>query len=185
MYHDIIIHSFEVFKWCLNEISFREKWNIFSAVYCQSLITVYMKYPEKNFLAVILTEIFTFWVHYPKIKLHRTSHRKCSVKKGVIRNFTKFTGKYLCQRLFFNKIEGLRPATLFKKRLCHRCFPLNIVKFLRTPFCIEHFWWLLLIIVPWLSERKHLRMRILHKNQDRRSKVQNNVNFITFCPPWN
>ena len=123
--------------------------------------------------------------HYPKIKLHRTSHRKCSVKKGVTRNFTKFTGKYLCQRLFFNKIEGLRPATLLKKRLCHRCFPLNIVKFLRTPFCIEHLWWLLLIIVPWLSERKHLRMRILHKNQDRRSKVQNNVNFITFCPPWN
>ena len=31
----------------------------------------------------------------------------------------------------------LRPATLLKKRLCHRCFPLNFVKFLRTPF-IEH-----------------------------------------------
>ena len=29
--------------------------------------------------------------------------------------------------------EGLRPATLFKKRLWHRCFPVNFVKFLRTP----------------------------------------------------
>ena len=28
-------------------------------------------------------------------------HRKCSVKKNVLRNFTKFTGKYLCQSLFF------------------------------------------------------------------------------------
>ena len=27
-----------------------------------------------------------------------------------------------------------RPATLLKKRLWHRCFPLNFVKFLRTPF---------------------------------------------------
>ena len=27
-----------------------------------------------------------------------------------------------------------RPATLLKKRLWHRCFPVNFVKFLRTPF---------------------------------------------------
>ena len=26
------------------------------------------------------------------------------------------------------------PATLLKKRLWHRCFPVNFVKFLRTPF---------------------------------------------------
>ena len=28
----------------------------------------------------------------------------------------------------------LRLATLLKKRLWHRCFPVNFVKFLRTPF---------------------------------------------------
>ena len=38
------------------------------------------------------------------------------------------------ESLFFNKISGLRPATLLKKRLWHRCFPMNFVKFLRTPF---------------------------------------------------
>ena len=27
----------------------------------------------------------------------RSSHRRCSVRKGVLRNFAKFTGKYLCQ----------------------------------------------------------------------------------------
>ena len=27
-------------------------------------------------------------------------------KKGVIRNSTKFTGKHLCQNLFFNKVTG-------------------------------------------------------------------------------
>ena len=32
-------------------------------------------------------------------------------KKGVLKNFTKFTGKHLCQSLFFNKVAGLRPAT--------------------------------------------------------------------------
>ena len=55
-------------------------------------------------------------------------------KKCVLRNFAKFTGKHLCQSLFFNKVAGLRSATLLKKRLWHRCFPVNFAKFLRTPF---------------------------------------------------
>ena len=28
----------------------------------------------------------------------RSSQRRCSVRKGVLRNSAKFTGKYLCQR---------------------------------------------------------------------------------------
>ena len=34
----------------------------------------------------------------------------------------------------FNKVAGLRSATLLKKRLWHRCFPVNFAKFQRTPF---------------------------------------------------
>ena len=68
-------------------------------------------------------------------------------KKGVVRNFAKFTGKHLCQNLFFNKVAGLRAETLFKKRLWHRCFPVNFAKFLWTPFVTEHLWWLLLTTV--------------------------------------
>ena len=37
----------------------------------------------------------------------RSNHQRCSMKKGVLRNFTKFTGKHLCQSLFFNKVAGL------------------------------------------------------------------------------
>ena len=33
----------------------------------------------------------------------RSSHRKCSIRKGVLRNWAKFTGKHLRQGLFFNK----------------------------------------------------------------------------------
>ena len=64
----------------------------------------------------------------------RSSHHKCSMKKGVLRNFTKFTRKHLCQSLFFNKVATLRPTTLLKKGLWHRCFPVNFVKFLKAPF---------------------------------------------------
>ena len=64
----------------------------------------------------------------------RTSHRRCSVRKYVLRNFAKFAGKHLCQSLSLNKVEGLKSGTLSKKRLWHWCFPVNFVKFLRTHF---------------------------------------------------
>ena len=63
-------------------------------------------------------------------------------KKGVLRNFVKFIGKQQCQRPFFNKAAGLRPATLLKRGLWHRCFPVNFV--IRTPFLTVHLKWLLL-----------------------------------------
>ena len=47
------------------------------------------------------------------------------------------------QSLFF-KVAVLRSATLLKKRLWHRCFPMSFVKFLRTLFFTEHLRWLLL-----------------------------------------
>ena len=64
----------------------------------------------------------------------QNSHRRCSIKKDVLRNFAKFTGEHLYQSLFFNKVAGLGPATLLKKRLFHRCFPVNFAKYLRTRF---------------------------------------------------
>ena len=67
-------------------------------------------------------------------------------KVVVLRNFAKFSWKHLCEILLFNNVASLRPATLFKKRLWHRCFHVNFAKFLRTPFLTEHFWWLLLYL---------------------------------------
>ena len=61
-------------------------------------------------------------------------------KKEFLRIFAKFTGKkHLYQSLFLNEVAGLRPATLLKKKLGHRCFPVNFGKFLITPFLIEIF----------------------------------------------
>ena len=53
---------------------------------------------------------------------NRSSHRRCFVKKkSVLRNFAKFKGKQVCQRLF-NKVAGLRPATLLKESLAQVFF---------------------------------------------------------------
>ena len=46
------------------------------------------------------------------------------MRKGVLRNFTKFTEKHLC----------LRPATFIKKETLTQVFPATFAKSLRTPF---------------------------------------------------
>ena len=58
--------------------------------------------------------------HKTESTANRSSYKKCSIRKGVPKNFEKFTGKLMC----------LRPATLLKKRLCHRCLPVNFEKLL-------------------------------------------------------
>ena len=59
--------------------------------------------------------------------------------KNLAKNLTKFTRKRLCWSLFFNKVAGLRSATLLKKRLQHICFPVNFAKLLGTLF-LQNTW---------------------------------------------
>ena len=73
-------------------------------------------------------------------KAVRSSRPEVFSKKGVLRIFAKFTGKHLCQSLFLNKVAGHRPATLLKKKLWQRCFPVIFAK----SFLTEHLWHLFL-----------------------------------------
>ena len=76
--------------------------------------------------------------------IFRSSRPAVFYKKGVLNNFAKFTGKHLCQSLFFIKLADLWLATLLKKGLWHMRCPVNFAKFLRTLFLTEHLRWLLL-----------------------------------------
>ena len=76
------------------------------------------------------------------------------MKKGVLRNFTKFTGKYLCQSLFFNKVAGLRPATLLKRESrtgisCEFC------ECSKNTFFTEHLW-MTAFKINWFIEKVYL-----------------------------
>ena len=51
------------------------------------------------------------------LSISGSSRPELFCKKGVLNNFTKFTGKHLYRSLFFNKDVGLRPATLLRKGL--------------------------------------------------------------------
>ena len=65
-----------------------------------------------NFFIYIL-QINTFGNKFRLLPLRlRGSHWRCSVRKGIRRNFEKFTGKHLCQGLF------CRPQA-FRRLLCN------------------------------------------------------------------
>ena len=60
--------------------------------------------------------------------------RRSSVKK-VFLEISLNSQENSCARVFFfNKVAGLRPVTLLRKRLWQRCLPVNFARFLRTPF---------------------------------------------------
>ena len=59
----------------------------------------------------------------------RSSHHRCSIKKCVLRNFTKFTGKQLYQSLFFKTLEKV-----FSSEFC---------EIFKNTFFTEHLRWLL------------------------------------------
>ena len=55
--------------------------------------------------------------------------QRCSVKKNILRNFAKFTGKHLCEGLFFNKVESLRQWRLAQVFSCEFCIISKITCF--------------------------------------------------------
>ena len=68
----------------------------------------------------------------------RSSHQRCSVRKGVFRNFTKSTGKHLCQSLFLIKLQAeacncIKKETLAQVFSCEFCEIFKIIYFYRIP----------------------------------------------------
>ena len=76
-----------------------------------------------------------FWA----VKLEAVAWR-CSVKK-VFLEIWQNPQKSTCAKAFF--LKSCRRFHLHF-HLWHRCFPVNLTKFLGIPFLTEHLWWLLL-----------------------------------------
>ena len=88
------------------------------------------KQSDKRWKTSLIKLVFSkiYKSNYHNSRSYRRSHRMCSIQKGVFKNFAKSTRKHLCQSLYFNKVAGLRTATLLKERFWRRCFPVNFTK---------------------------------------------------------
>ena len=90
------------------------------------------------FASYYLYRFYSFM--YPKLKKclnSRSSHQRCSIENAALKNFAMFTDKTPVLESPFNRLAGFKTCNLFKKRLRHRCFPVNIAKFLRTLILIK------------------------------------------------
>ena len=68
----------------------------------------------------------------------RSSRPDVFCKKGVLKNFAKFTGKHLCQSLFFNRVAGgacnfIKKESLAQVLSCEFCEISKSTFFYRTP----------------------------------------------------
>ena len=54
-------------------------------------------------------------------------------------NILQYSQEKTCIRVSFFKVAGLKAINFIKKRLQHRCFPVNIAEFLRTPI-LKNIW---------------------------------------------
>ena len=88
---------------------------------------------HKNLKEIGITQDVSKLTIFMNLWYDNGSHRRCSVRKGVLRNFT---GKHLCQSLFFNKVcrsnaTGETLAQVFSCELCETS---------KSTFFTEHVW---------------------------------------------
>ena len=103
---------------------------------CDNVVTTLSDVPTKiQPKPNVATTSCAGWVTFRNrnFMLFRSSRPEVFCKKGVLWNFAKFIGKYLCQSLFLINLQAA-PATLLKMRPWDRYFPVDFAKFLRTPF---------------------------------------------------
>ena len=76
---------------------------------------------------------------------YESSHKKCSVKKGVLKNFAEFSGQHLCQSLFFHNVSG--SSTFLQKETLAKVFSWEFFEIFKNTFFTKHFRWVLLKLV--------------------------------------
>ena len=89
---------------------------IYIYIYIYYTILLFVTYQMK----FSLVELFlSFWI----ITSSKCRNGSSEVFQRIdLKNFTKFSGKYLCQNLFLNEVPTWRIATLLKQKLRHSCF---------------------------------------------------------------
>ena len=76
-------------------------------------------------------------IHRDLLCLFRSSHWRCSIKKGVLTNFVNFTGKHLSWNLFLIKLQAFETATLLKRN-SNTGFSCQVCEILKNTYLEEH-----------------------------------------------
>ena len=105
-----------------------------ASVYIQLNIDLIAKQPTLNRAASAATH---FQGKYTSIQIRESTAAEAvmrySTKRSVLKNFLNIHRKTPVSEPLSNKFAGLQACNLIEKRLQHRCFPVDIEDFLRTP----------------------------------------------------
>ena len=111
-------------------------------IYIYIYINVYVYTYQCHIYIHIYIDIYIYTLIYIYIYIYTYTHMNIIwvLFEDVFCNVHKKTPvlEYL-----FNKIASLKVCNFIQKTLQHRCFPVNIAKYLRTAFFTEHLQWLL------------------------------------------
>ena len=98
-------------------------WNVYLSHRPSNERPNYIRFNSRIHFSVFIVDLQHYW-NIAVFKNGSNSSFRCFVlrnscknlfyKIGVLKNFTKFTGKHLYQRLFFNKVAGLNFAKFSK-----------------------------------------------------------------------
>ena len=102
---------------------------------------------------------------------YRSSHRWCSVIKGVHGNFTKFTEKHLCQSLFFNKVLFIKKEPLAQV-FSYEFYQISKNASGRLLLVLDDLWFRFLLI---LLKSKNAWKRLSHSNNPPKGQSSWNV----------
>ena len=87
-------------------------------------------------LWILLYKYFSSWeILKNYLTIFRSSHRRCSIKKAILKYFVIFTGKHPCRGLLLIKLKAIRCVALLKRDS-------NTYIFLRISWNLEEdlFW---------------------------------------------
>ena len=93
---------------------------------------VFLKIPQ-NSQENTCARVFFYETPVPEsLYFSRSSQWRCYVKKNMFLETSQNSQENTCAGASF--LIKLKPATLLRKRLWHRCFPVNFAKLLRASF---------------------------------------------------
>ena len=97
----------------------------------------YIKSAIKHCIKLIFSKLFPpslyFVLSHHQFAIYKINRPKCTIKKDVLKSFAKFTGKHLCQSLFFNKVAGLG---LFYSTTPGDCFCIWLINYRLFSFLL-------------------------------------------------
>ena len=83
---------------------------------CTTRLSFYKRSAKLQVFTLLANQFFFFFFFFffflkmaTKI---RSSHHRCSIKKGVLKNFAIFTRKHLCSSFFLTKLQAFRPSEI-------------------------------------------------------------------------